>query len=74
MVDLLKDYNPKRLNKMTPAQVAQLRQEMFLALELVDRLRHSEELAKRIWGKKYNSQSLKGLKGVKKKPLGISDL
>jgi hypothetical protein len=67
MPDLLKKFNPNRLNKMTPAQLAQLRQEMFLALKPLDRLRHSEGLAKQIWGPKYRYQSLKGLKVVKKK-------
>ena len=67
MFELLKKYNPNKVNKMTFAEDAQLKQEMFLSLKPSDRLRHSEELAKRIWGKKYRYRSLKGLKVVKRK-------
>ncbi len=67
MFELLKKYNPNKVNKITFAEDAQLKQEMFLSLKPSDRLRHSEELAKRIWGKKYRYRSMKGMKVVKKK-------
>jgi len=43
-----------------------LKDEEFLALTPVERLRIHEQLRKRIWGKKYNKLSLKGLKVIKK--------
>jgi len=38
----------------------------FLKLKPTDRLRIHEEMRKRIWGKRYNKLSLKGLKIIKK--------
>jgi hypothetical protein len=64
---LLKKYNPKKVNKMTFAEDAQLKQEMFLSLKPAERLQHSEELAKKIWGKKYRYRSLKGVKVRKRR-------
>lgn len=43
-----------------------LKDEEFLALTPAERLRIHEQLRKRIWGKKYNKLSLKGLKVIKK--------
>ena len=62
MDDLLKKYNPRKLNKLSFAEEAQLKQEMFLSLKPVDRLKHSEMLAKKIWGKKYRYKTLRGVK------------
>ena len=67
MFELLKKYNPKKVNKLTFEEEAQLKQEMFLSLKPTERLQHSEELAKKIWGKKYRYRSLKGMKVVKRK-------
>lgn len=45
-----------------------MKEEAFLMLSPVERLRIHEQLRKRIWGDQYNKLSLKGLK-VTKKPL-----
>ncbi len=45
-----------------------MKEEAFLKLSPVERLRIHEQLRKRIWGDQYNKLSLKGLK-VTKKPL-----
>ncbi len=39
----------------------------FLKLKPAQRLKLHEEMLKRIWGKKYSAQSLKGLKVLKRK-------
>lgn len=67
MLKMLKKYNPNKVNKITFAEDAQLKQEMFLSLKPSERLQHSEELAKKIWGAKYRYRSLKGMKVKKRK-------
>ncbi|HEY0653404.1 MAG TPA: hypothetical protein VGD65_09760 [Chryseosolibacter sp.] len=51
--------------KCTPEEEQRLKDEEFLNLEPAERLRINEILRKRIWGKAYNSQKLKGLKVTK---------
>lgn len=66
MNELLKKYNPNKVNKMTFEEDVQLKQEMFLSLKPAERLTHSEELTRRIWREKYKYRSLKGIKVVKR--------
>jgi hypothetical protein len=56
------------VRKTTPEQEQQSKDEAFLNLSPVERLKIHEGLRKRIWGKEYNALSLKGLK-VSKKPV-----
>jgi hypothetical protein len=57
----------KRLTvtKNTPEEEQRLKDEEFLKLDPIERLRINEILRKRIWGKEYNKLKLKGLKVTK---------
>lgn len=52
--------------KVSPEQEQKMKDEAFLKLTATQRLRIHEQLRKRIWGKRYNSTKLKGLKVVKR--------
>lgn len=56
------------VRKTTFEEEQRLKDDEFLKLSPTERLRIHEELRKRIWGKAYNKQSLKGLKVIKKPP------
>ena len=56
------------LRKTSFEEEQQMKDAQFLRLTPSDRLRMHEELRKRIWGDRYNTLKLKGLK-VTKRPL-----
>ena len=53
------------VKKYTAEEEQRLKDEEFLQLDPLERLRINEILRKRIWGKEYNKQKLKGLKVIK---------
>jgi hypothetical protein len=53
------------VKKYTPEEEQRLKDEEFLKLDPVERLRINEILRKRIWRKQYNKLKLKGLKVTK---------
>ena len=53
------------VKKYTAEEEQRLKDEEFLQLDPLERLRINEILRKRIWGKEYNRQKLKGLKVIK---------
>ena len=56
---------PNRKNKVVKVSFEEeqkMKDEAFLKLKPIERLRVHEEMRKRIWGDKYNKLSLKGLK------------
>ena len=61
-------YKGLKLRKLTFDEEIKIKQDEFMSLKPVERLRHSEELAKRIWREKYKYKSLKGTKILKSKP------
>jgi hypothetical protein len=54
--------------KTTFEEEQRMKDEAFLKLSPQERLKIHEQLRKKIWGKKYNKLSLRGLK-VTKKPM-----
>ena len=56
------------VKKLSPQDEQRLKDEEFLKLSPLERLRMHEQLRKKIWGKLYNKNtSLKGLKVTRKK-------
>lgn len=53
------------VKKYTAEEEQRLKDEEFLQLDPMERLRINEILRKRIWGKEYNKLKLKGLKVTK---------
>ena len=53
------------VKKYTAEEEQRLKDDEFLQLDPLERLRINEILRKRIWGKEYNKQKLKGLKVIK---------
>ena len=53
------------VKKYTAEEEQRLKDEEFLQLDPLERLRINEILRKLIWGKEYNKQKLKGLKVIK---------
>lgn len=53
------------VKKYTAEEEQRLKDEEFLLLDPLERLRINEILRKRIWGKEYNKLKLKGLKVTK---------
>lgn len=54
------------VKKISFEEEERLKDEEFLKLTLLERLKIHEQLRKRIWGEKYNKVKLKGLKVTKK--------
>ena len=59
----------KKVLKISFDEEQEMKDAAFLKLKTVDRLRIHEELRKRIWGDRYNKQTLRGLKVIKRKAL-----
>ncbi|HTH55784.1 MAG TPA: hypothetical protein VL728_07035 [Cyclobacteriaceae bacterium] len=55
-----------RVLKTSFDEEQKMKDEAFLKLKPLDRLRIHEEMRKRIWGDKYGKLSLKGLKVTRK--------
>ncbi|HEY0741437.1 MAG TPA: hypothetical protein VGD40_08245 [Chryseosolibacter sp.] len=53
------------VKKYTAEEEQRLKDEEFLRLDPLERLRINEILRKRIWGEEYNKLQLKGLKVTK---------
>lgn len=53
------------VQKYTPEEEQQLKDQEFLKLDPKERLKINEILRRRIWGKDYNKLSLKGLRITK---------
>ncbi len=45
----------------------EIKEQAFLSMTPLNRLRWNEEMRRRIWGKKLNTYSYKGMKVLKKK-------
>lgn len=54
------------VKKISFEEEERLKDEEFLKLTPLERLKIHEQLRKRIWGEKYNKVKLKGLKVTKK--------
>lgn len=65
---MAKSIRKLTVRKLSPEEEQRMKDVAFLKLTPAERLKIHEQLRKRIWGKKYNSVRLKGLK-IRKSPL-----
>ena len=70
MVNFLHKFEsmtPNKIRKITFRDDFEIKEQAFLRMTPLDRLRWNEEMRRKIWGKKLNTYSYKGMKVLKKK-------
>lgn len=56
-----------KVRKVSFEEDFEIKEQAFLSMTPLDRLRWNEEMRRKIWGKKLNTYSYKGMQVLKKK-------